>query len=231
MSAFAVVLAVHIAVGTLTSITGFIALFSRKGARLHRKAGGFWVVAMLVLAASVALLGVLIAKPGNIVAAILTAYLVASAWLAVRRPPNVIGWAEGAMVILPLTVAALSIAGAVAILASPGGPPADLPPGERPPVSLTVAAIALLAAGCDLRVMLKGGLAGAARIARHIWRMCLALFIATGSFGAQIPVMLRRIDVESPPLPVIFGPAVLVLALLAFWMIRVRIGPRFKAVG
>ena len=231
MSLFAVVLAAHVAVGTLTSITGFIALLSRKGAWLHRKAGAFWVAAMLVLALSVATLGVMIAQPGNIVAAILTAYLAGSAWLAVRRPPNAIGRAERAMVVMPLIVAALSIAGAVAILTAPGGPPADLPPGERPPIGLTVGAIALLAAGCDLRVILKGGLSGAARIARHIWRMCLALFIATGSFGAQIPVMLRRIDVDSPPLPVVFGPAILVLMLLAFWMVRVRIGPRFKAAG
>ncbi len=229
MSLHLLILAVHIAAGTVASITGFVALFSRKGAGLHRRTGVIYVGAIMLLAVSTAVLGVIIAKPGNIFAGAFTFYLVLSSWLAVRRPPNTFGWIERASALIPLGMAAVSIAGAVAVLTLPGGPPADLPPGERSPVVLTAGLVALLAAGLDLRVMIKGGLTGAARIARHLWRMCLAMFIATGSFGAQVPVMLARIEVESPPLLVIFGPALLVLVLLAFWMIRVRIGPRFKA--
>ena len=90
------------------------------------------------------------------------------------------------MIVMPLIVAALSIAGAVAILTAPGGPPADLPPGERPPIGLTVGVIALLAAGCDLRMMLKGGLSGAARIAPHIDR------VVPLSEGAKMTERLRR---------------------------------------
>jgi hypothetical protein len=33
----------------------------------------------------------------------------------------------------------------------------------------------------DARVVLAGGASGAPRIARHLWRMCLALTLATGS--------------------------------------------------
>jgi uncharacterized membrane protein len=228
MNAHLPVLLIHIAAGTLASVTGFVALFSPKGAWLHRRAGAIYVAAMMLLAVSTAVLGVIIAKPGNIFAGAFTFYLVLSSWLAVRRPQGTFGWIERASALIPLAMAILSIAGAVATLTLPSGPPADLPPGERPPVVLAVGLIALLAAGLDVRVMIKGGLSGAARVARHLWRMCLAMFIATGSFGAQVPVMLRRIDVGPPPLLVDFGPALLVLVLLTFWMIRVRIGRRFK---
>ncbi|HYE44797.1 MAG TPA: hypothetical protein VEA44_03385 [Caulobacter sp.] len=224
MSAFAAVLVFHVAVGTVASLTGFAALLSRKGARLHREAGAVWVGAMTILAASIVILGLLISSPGDLIAGLFVFYLAGSGWLAVWRAPNTFGWPERAAVLIPLATAALSILGAAALMTAPGGLPPDLPPGQRPQVGLTVAAIALLAAGLDVRVMLKGGLAGPARVSRHLWRLCLALFMATGSFGAQVPVMLKRIDVGSPPLLVIFGPAILVLVLLAFWMVRVRIG-------
>ena len=34
----------------------------------------------------------------------------------------------------------------------------------------------------DIRVLRSGPLTGASRIARHLWRMCFSLFVATGSF-------------------------------------------------
>jgi hypothetical protein len=45
-----------------------------------------------------------------------------------------------------------------------------------------MASITLLAAAGDLRMLVRGGLFGAKRIARHLWRMCFGLFIASGSF-------------------------------------------------
>ncbi len=42
----------------------------------------------------------------------------------------------------------------------------------------TVLAIAAIA---DVKVVLAGGITGAPRIARHLWRMCLGLTLATGS--------------------------------------------------
>jgi uncharacterized membrane protein len=229
MNPHLVVLLIHVLAGTLATITGFVALFSPKGAWLHRRAGAIYVAAMILLAISTAVLGAIIAKPGNIFAGAFTFYLVLTSWLAVRRPPRTFGWTERLSALIPLGMGVLTIAGAVTVLSMPGGPPADLPPGQRPPVALAIGFVALLAAALDGRVMLKGGLDGAARIARHLWRMCAAMFIATGSFGAQIPIMLKRFEVPPPPVLVDFAPALLVLVLLVFWMIRVRIGPRFKA--
>lgn len=61
------------------------------------------------------------------------------------------------------------------------------------------------------------------RIARHLWRMCLAMLIATTSFflGQQkvFPDSLRGSSV-------LFVPVLVVLAVMIFWMIRVRLRNR-----
>lgn len=94
-----------------------------------------------------------------------------------------------------------------------------------PAVFFVFAAISALAAALDFRVIRRGGLTGAPRIARHAWRMCLGLFIATGSFflGQQkvMPVWMR-----GSPILLALGFAPLVL--LAFWLIRIRFTNAFK---
>jgi amino acid permease len=81
------------------------------------------------------------------------------------------------------------------------------------------ASLALLAAAGDVRMLVRGGVSGTQRLVRHLWRMCFALFFATGSFflGQQqvFPAFLRNTKV-------LFIPAFLPLVLLIFWLIRVR---------
>jgi len=87
--------------------------------------------------------------------------------------------------------------------------------------------VILLAGLGDLRVLLRG-ISGRRRIARHLWRMCFGWFIATGSFflGQQqvFPAWLRG----SPALLV---PALLPLALLIFWLVRVRFTNAYKRIS
>jgi hypothetical protein len=79
--------------------------------------------------------------------------------------------------------------------------------------------VALLAATGDIRMMVRG-VEGTERIARHLWRMCFALFSAAGSFfPAQVPKMF-------PPLRgsgLLWIPPLLVLLLMFFWLWRVRV--------
>jgi hypothetical protein len=44
------------------------------------------------------------------------------------------------------------------------------------------ASVAFLSAAGDVRMLVRGGVFGAHRIVRHLWRMCFALFIAAASF-------------------------------------------------
>jgi hypothetical protein len=90
-----------------------------------------------------------------------------------------------------------------------------------------MSSVILLAGLGDLRMLVRG-ISGRRRIARHLWRMCFGWFIATGSFflGQQqvFPAWLRG----SPALLV---PALLPLALLVFWMIRIRFTGAYKKIS
>ena len=79
-----------------------------------------------------------------------------------------------------------------------------------------------MAAAGDVRVMRSEPLRGGARFARHLWRMCFALFIAAGSFFS-IQARVARI------LPEPFTtagkralPVALVLVAMFYWLWRVR---------
>ena len=83
-----------------------------------------------------------------------------------------------------------------------------------------------IAAGGDINVILRGGLSGPSRISRHLWRMSVALFIASGSFflGQQrvMPVWMRGS-------PWLFVPVFVPVLLMIFWLIRVRMKSRRRA--
>jgi hypothetical protein len=115
-----------------------------------------------------------------------------------------------------LVIAALNIGHAFEIALAPTGQF----PGPPGPVGLFVlGAICLLAGLGDLRFILRGKLSATQRISRHLWRMCFAFFIATGSFflGQQdvLPQALRGS-------PVLFVLAFAPFALMLFWLARVR---------
>jgi hypothetical protein len=68
-----------------------------------------------------------------------------------------------------------------------------------------------------------GGLRGNARTARHLWRMCIAMFIATGSFFAG-QAKLFPDELRTPVL--MFGPMLAVLATMAYWLVKLKRGKR-----
>jgi hypothetical protein len=96
---------------------------------------------------------------------------------------------------------------------------------------LFMGSICLLAAAGDVRMLVGGGVLGAKRIARHLWRMCFGLFIAAGSFFLGPSNRPRRLLSEvgvGQHLPrALFSTTlyliltVLPLILLVFWFVRV----------
>lgn len=73
----------------------------------------------------------------------------------------------------------------------------------------------------------RGGLTGAARTTRHLWRMCFAMFMATGSFFAGQAKLFPAAVRESGVLQV---PIFLVIGLFLYWLIRVRVWPLIRKV-
>lgn len=222
---FSPILALHILSGTIGCLSGFVAVFLRKGSSRHSLVGRVFVVSMLVLGASGAYLAILKSQPGNVLGGTLTCYLVATAWITAKRTPGVSpGLFDWAALVVAATVTAIEITLAVQALNSPNG----LRYGYSAGPYLMLGTVGLLAVTGDIRMLVRGNISGTARIARHLWRMCFAFFVAAGSiFLARqhlFPVFMRRTGIL---LLLSFMP----LILMAFWLIRVRFVPRFSKAG
>ena len=209
----------HVMAGLTALVTGAVALWALKGAKLHRRSGILFVYTMLVMSSTGALMSVVHLNVGNIIAGVLTFYLVLTALLAVRRPSLEFHRIDGVAMLAALTVGLTGLMLGVAAVRSATGKMHGIPP----PVYFMFATIALLAALGDLRVMRSWGTQGGFRIKRHLWRMCFALFIATASFflgpSQRLPAFLRH----SPLRPV---PVLLVLLVMLFWLARVSLRQR-----
>jgi hypothetical protein len=213
----------HIGGGTIGLASGLVAAFVRKGGYLHRKAGTVFFVSMLVMATFAAYLAVVV--PGQIVnlfIGIFAFYLVATAWMTVRRKEGRIGLFEKFALFL-----AFCLCAPFAILAfqlATGLTPSfkTAVPFEGPVLVAIYSFTAVLAIAVigDARVVLAGGISGAPRVARHLWRMCLGLTLAAGSFFTN--ALPRLLPGPVHVTPIFFLPQLLCLAFLAFWMIRVR---------
>jgi Predicted membrane protein (DUF2306) len=203
----------HILGGSLSLLAGTIAMIALKGGRLHRVSGNVFTLSMLTLATSGLFLAILKSQISNIIAAVLTFYLIGSAWLAGRRRDKT-GPLDWVGLVLCLSSAAGVLTVGIRALGNGGtdnGAPVFM--------SFVFAAVLLLCAAGDIRVLARGGISGRPRIVRHLWRMCVGLFIATGSF------FLGQPQVFPPALRgtiYLIVPAVLPLPLLIYWLIRVR---------
>jgi hypothetical protein len=67
-------------------------------------------------------------------------------------------------------------------------------------------------------MLARGGISGAKRIARHLWRMCFAWFIASASIFLARPHLFPAFMQKSGALYVL---SFLPLFLMFFWLIRV----------
>jgi len=214
----------HIVAGTLGMLSGFVAVFLLKGSRRHGLAGSVFVIAMLCLSASGVYLALLKSQPGNVVGGTLTFYLVATAWMTARRrdgEPGIFDW--GALLVV-LTLGIVEVTWGIEAAMSPTGMKHGYPPGPY----FFLGTVAVLATMGDIRMLVRRGISGPQRIARHLWRMCFALFIAASSiFLARqhlFPTVLRKTGVL---LLLSFLP----LILMIFWLVRVRFANSFRKTG
>ena len=210
------ILIAHIGAGALAILSAITALAARKGSPIHRGAGSLFILAMITGGSTAAWLGYN-AEPqdlADVIAGVLTVYLVATAWMAARRSDRQTGAFE---IVFFLIAATGSVAGFVhtSMTVADGTAFMGGVPGY---VFATVAGVAAL---LDLSVILRKGLSGRQRIARHLWRMLLGFFIAVGSFfPGQLhlfPEAVRNVE----PVIILFIPAFTIIALIFFWLGRV----------
>ena len=162
---------------------------------------------MMVVAITGTVMGALLFEMAAVIPGLLTFYLVLTSLLTVHRPVALkFSWIDFGAMLMGLTVSMASFSyGFMA---------------ERQPTVLYIifGAVALLATLGDIGMMLARKIQGTHRLARHLWRMCVALFLASISLfigqSQVFPELLRNPGL----LPI---PMLLVLFLMFYWLVRV----------
>jgi len=215
----ATLLPFHILAGGLAIILGAAALIARKGGVLHRRLGLLFVCTMVAMGLSGTVLALrqdwlhTSGPPG-----LLAAYCVVTALTTVRTPSL---WSRrinafALAVAITLTIVELGLG--IRALSSPGR--------QLNGVSFFVlfffAAITLLSAAGDILLMRRGRLPAPARLARHLWRMCFALFLAAAAFFSIRERVAKILPdpFTSPAMRAL--PVLLVLVTMFYWLWRVR---------
>lgn len=216
------VVILHTTAGAIAFVAAVAALVPRKGGKIHRQAGNVFVIAMLLMAGSGALIAFFMQVTLSVIGGVVTFYLVISGWLAATRSGRRPGYPEGAGLLLALFIGGLAVFSGLEAANSETG----LKYGFHPAQYYMFGVLALLAAAGDVRLFIVGGLTGTQRIARHLWRMCMALTIAAAAFflgqAGLFPEVIRESHLLS--LPVLVS-----LLVMIFWLIRLSLTRSFQA--
>jgi uncharacterized membrane protein len=228
------ILVAHICGGILGLLSGTAAMTFRKGSPRHVLAGKVFVASMLTMAVFAVYLAITRHQPNNIGGGILTFYLIGTAWLTARRRDGETSRFDWVVLLIPLALGILTWMNGLKVVRSGASSQDGVPVG----MTFFMGSVMLLAAAGDVRMLLRGGVLGAKRIARHLWRMCFGLFIAAGSFfmgPSNRPLRLLSTVGVGQHLPAaLFSTGVylvltiLPLILLIFWLIRVRLSSAYK---
>lgn len=220
------ILTFHVIAGAIGLLSGATALVFRKGSRPHRVAGNIFFVSMLLMAVSGAYRAYLLSSKLPILVAVLTFYLVATAWVTVKRKGIKPGIFEYGALLVALAVGGTGITIGLEALNGEPGSMGDFIAKQY----LFFGSVALVAATLDIRMIIRGGVSGSQRIARHLWRMSSALYIAASSFflgqARVFPEAVREAEVLS--VSVLALPKYVVLVLMIFWLSRTLVPKWYK---
>lgn len=209
---------VHFPSGVVSLLAVFVAFYYPKGSQQHIKAGNYFTIGMLIMLVSGGVLGWLKESPDDIFLAALVFYSVFTAWLTVYRKKGETGWLEylalSWIVILGLLAANIDL---------------TCENIRDPSVYPFWVGIAALFALGDIHNLIRRGIPGAQRLARHLWRICFSLVWAALAFGDKI-IKLLDSTIEEMPF-VLIGPGVIVLCLMFYWLYRIFLGkPRIVSL-
>jgi hypothetical protein len=212
-AAAATILYLHIAGGSVAIVSGTMGLAFRKGGRRHVLAGNIFFISMMVMASIGAFVApFLVTAQGNpklfdSMAGFFTCYLAATGWMTMRRKAGTIGRFEVAAFLF----ASFLAAGVILLGTRAAGDATGY---------YAMGGVIALAAALDLKVIRNRGISGTPRLARHLWRMCVALFVAVGSFFLGQQRVMPEFMQGSPWLSV---PPLVVLAIMLFWLLKLRL--------
>ena len=214
---------VHAPAGTIGLVAAAVALCATKGARLHRKAGTCFTVAMLVMLVSGFIAAALKESIDEMFLSAVVIYTVFTAWLTAHHKNNDRGLLEHVALVW---IAAVAIA---AFYLNFNWRDAGVP-NPYP----YWAGFAVLCAIGDVRNLLGAGLPGTQRVIRHVWRIGFSLIWAALSLADKL-VKIAGSNVKDLPtdqlLYVIAVPILLILLPILYWILNVSILSRQKFSG
>jgi len=202
---------IHASGATIALLSGYLAMILRKGSGMHRVAGTVFFVAMLVMTSCAAYVASGRLHMMNSLNSIHTFYLVLTGWLAARRSE-----AKTTMLDVPALLVVLAVGSAMVFYGFVAvNEPARMFQGYPAPLYFVFGTIALLHGASDIRMVAHGGVSGSSRIARHLWRMSLALLFTTFSlYPGQprfFPPAWRATNLLYVPHILLFGSMMLAL--------------------
>jgi hypothetical protein len=155
---------------------------------------------------------------GNVGGGLMTIYFVSTAWMTVRPDAPWTRRVTAAGCLFAALFALLTVGRGIKAFNTPRGVLEGVPYG----MLFFLAAVFALSAAGDVRVLRIGMPRGGPRLARHLWRMCFALFIAVGSFFS---IKARVAAVLPEPFTTAYMralPILLVFVAMFYWLWRVR---------
>jgi len=212
-------LSIHVAAGALAIVLGAVALSAKKGGTIHRRSGLLFVYAMLVMGFSASILGFRKSPTDpNVFTGFMTAYFVGTALTTVRPVSPWTRRINAAALIIPVGLALGTILRGVEAFNSPRG----FLNGVPFQMHFFLATVLILAAIGDVRILRVGMPRGGPRLARHLWRMCFALFIAAGSFFSVRERVAKILPEPFTTGPMRALPILLLFGAMFYWLWRVR---------
>jgi hypothetical protein len=212
------ILYLHIGGGAVGILAGITASVTRKGGMFHRTAGKIFFVSMFIayfIGAAVAPFLADGQRP-NFIAAVLALYLLITGVSAARRRDFKAGLAEKIGLAIALIITGMGVLFMYVGSTSESG----TVDGSPPQAFILFIVVGSIAAADELNAILRGTLANTARVARHLWRMCISFFIASASLFLGQPQVFPTWFSETI-FPVIFAITPIVVALI--WTIKIRI--------
>jgi uncharacterized damage-inducible protein DinB/uncharacterized membrane protein len=207
-------LLLHICSAVVGLLSGYLAMFLRKGSGLHGAAGVTFTVSMISMTTSAAYVATF-ERPNmlNVVVSLFTFYLVTTSWWSARHKEGGTSLFDAVALVFALVVGFIGIATGVEAAGNPKGLKDGIPAG----LYFFFGSMALLSSALDVRLLVRGGVTGPRRLLRHLLRMCFALLIATFSL---YPGQGRLFPAELKQSGLLFIPHVVLLGSMIFWAVR-----------
>ncbi|MEP0368307.1 MAG: hypothetical protein ABJN36_15640 [Cyclobacteriaceae bacterium] len=218
-------LLIHIAGGTVALLSGLLSLLSKKGSTWHIRFGLIFFYSMIIMAGMASFLAAFSTRESfNLIVGLFTIYLVLTSRQAIVSKMGTITVKEKITGIMGLIVFGSFLA--LLIRAFQSGQ--SMIEGVYLEAYFVFTMFSCLALVLDIKILAKGGVYGKHRTVRHVWRMLLALFIATASAVYGQPQIFPDWIHSSEVLNVV---VLLILISLLFWVVKIFVGKKYKRVS